>query len=162
MKTLIFFSTLCLSAFPALSSAEFVEGELYAGASAGVSIYDELDTTDVGYKLYGGYLLNDYFGLDLAYINLGDPASTEFKGVSVSAVANYPLNRQTSMFGKVGTFVWDISAPNVSSRSGNDLNFGVGVNFNAMDNLYIHAELENYQADSESIIIYSLGLALGF
>ncbi|MBC8211720.1 MAG: hypothetical protein H8E21_11720 [Gammaproteobacteria bacterium] len=55
-----------------------------------------------------------------------------------------------------------ISAPNASSHSGNDVNFGAGVNFNAMDNLYIHAELENYQAGSESIIMYSLGLAFGF
>jgi len=156
------FLTLCVFAFPALSKAEFVQGEIYAGASAGVSIYDKLDTTDVGYKLYGGYLLYDYFGLDIAYINLGNPASTEFKGLSASAIGNLPINGQVSLFGKVGSFVWDRSPSGGSSSSGNDLNFGAGVNFNAMDNIYIHGELERYKAGSESIVIYSLGLALGF
>jgi len=162
MKQIQLFITLCILALPAVSRAEFVEGEMYAGVSAGVSNFDELDTTDVGYKLYGGYLLNDAFGLDIAYINLGNPESIDFTGVSVSAVANFAINRQVSLFGKVGTFVWDISPPDSSSRSGNDFNFGAGVNFNARDNIYIHAELERYKADSESIFIYSLGLAFGF
>lgn len=154
--------TLCIFIFPALSKAEFVQGEIYAGASAGVSIYDKLDTTDVGYKLYGGYLLYDYVGLDIAYINLGNPNATEFTGFSASAIGNFPINGQISLFGKVGSFVWKTDPSGGSSSSGNDLNFGAGVNFNAMDNIYIHAELERYKAADESIIFYSLGLALGF
>ena len=148
--------------FPTLSKAEFVQGEIYAGASAGVSIYDKLDTTDVGYKLYGGYLMYDYVGLDVAYINLGNPESIEHSGVSVSAIGNFPINGQVSLFGKLGTFIWKVDPSSASSTSGNDYNLGAGVNFNAMDNLYIHGEIERYKADRESIIIYSLGLAMGF
>ena len=154
--------TLCIFVFPALSKAELVQGELYAGASVGVSLYDELDTTDVGYKVYGGYLLYDYVGLDIAYINLGNPKSTDVTGFSASAIGNFPVNNQISLFAKVGSFVWDYDPPGSSSSSGNDINFGAGVNFNAMDNIYIHGELERYKAGDETIIIYSLGLALGF
>ena len=154
--------TLCIFIFPTLSKAEFVQGEMYAGASAGVSIYDKLDTTDISYKIYGGYLLYDYVGLDIAYLNLGDPQSIEFTGLSASAIGNFPINGQVSLFAKAGTFVWGQDPAGGTSTSGNDLNFGVGANFNAMDNIYIHGEVERYEAGNEAIIIYSLGLAFGF
>ena len=154
--------TLCIFSIPTLSKAELVQGEIYAGASAGVSIFDKRDTTDVGYKIYGGYLLYDYVGLDITYLNLGDPQSEEFTGFSASAIGNFPVNGQVSLFAKVGSFVWWQEPASGTSTSGNDLNFGAGVNFNAMDNIYIHGEIEQYKAGSESIIIYSLGLAFGF
>jgi len=143
---------------PSIASAEFVKGGMYAGASAGVSIYDKLDTTDVGYKVYGGYLLYDHIGLDVAYTNMGDPSY----GVSVSGMGNLPVNSQISLFAKVGTFVWKYDPPNSKSSSGNDYNIGIGVNFNAQDNIYIHGELERFKIGNDSSIFYSLGLAFDF
>lgn len=162
-STLLFQILLLL---PLLTKAELVQGEVYAGASMGVPIYDKLDKTDVGYKVYGGYLLYDYLGLDLAYVNLGNPDSgsgtLEVTGGNVAALGNLPINQQISLFAKLGTFIWNATPSVGKNKSGNDISFGIGGNFNAKDNIFIHGEIEKYDTSDESIIMYSLGIMAAF
>ena len=168
MKKLIRSSLLAqvLLSLPLLANAELVQSEMYGGASIGVPNYDKLNTSDVGFKLYGGYMLYDYLGLDIAYVNLGNPTNNnldlKLSGFSVSALGNIPVNNQISLFAKVGTFVWSASGSGLANDSGNDLNFGIGANFNASDNIFIHGEVEQYNADEETVLMYSIGVLLGF
>lgn len=159
------FSILLL--LPLLAKAELVQGEVYGGASMGVPVYDKLNKTDVGYKIYGGYLLYDFLGLDIGYVNLGNPdsgnGSLEVTGANVAAMGNFSLNNQISLFGKVGTFVWHSKrSGNGGNDNGNNISVGVGGDFNAKDNVFIHGEIERYEISNESIIMYSLGLLLAF
>lgn len=165
IRTSLLFQILLL--LPLLAKAELVQGEVYAGASLGVPIYDELDKTDVGFKIFGGYLLYDYLALDIAYVNLGNPdtgnGNLEVWGADISAMGRLPVTNQISLFAKVGTFVWD--SDHSGSRgddSGNSLSFGAGGDFNARDNIFIHGEIERFEADNESIFMYSLGILAAF
>ncbi len=164
LHTTILFKILLL--LPLLTNAQLVQGEGYAGASMGVPIYDKLNKTDVGYKIYGGYMLYDYLGLDIAYVNLGNPKSgngnLEASGANVAAILRFLINRQISLFGKLGSFVWDTKNPSGSSDNGNSLSFGAGASFNARDNIFIHGEIEKFETSNESIIMYSLGLKVAF
>jgi OOP family OmpA-OmpF porin len=93
----------------------------YVGVNAGraeqkLNAYEDGSLKDnaVGYKLYGGYHLNQYFGIQGGYVDMGKAkASYNFSGVNgevsskvsslyIAAVASAPLNDQFSIFGKLG------------------------------------------------------------
>lgn len=92
----------------------------------------DLDDEDIGWKLYGGYIFNKYFNLEVGYVDLGDAelneeltvsstlpapigtiltsigshAIAEVTGFTFTAVIKYPLLEKLSVFGKVGAFFW--------------------------------------------------------
>lgn len=93
----------------------------YVGFNAGranqkITFYDDGSYKDsaTGYKLYGGYEFNQYFGVEGGYANMGKAkfpfVSDTGTGVSdvktnafyVAATGTIPINEQFSVFGKLG------------------------------------------------------------
>lgn len=124
------------------------ESGFYAGGSAGWSMIDDeeinnlkaerhsVDDSSLGWKFFAGYNLNQYFGVELAYVDLGEAIATisaannnnvgkasELKstteGFSFAATGHYPFARQFDVFARIGGFYYsyDISRDTAVSFS---------------------------------------------
>jgi len=111
------------------------DAEFYAGASIGdatLEASDNLDgqnfdfeSSDTAFKIFGGYMLNDYFGVELSYIDMGSldddigfdggenvgdlrvAVDAELTGFSGQLVGQYPIG-PVDLFAKVGLVMYDI------------------------------------------------------
>jgi OOP family OmpA-OmpF porin len=166
---------LALSGLVAASQAS-AQG-FYIGASAGKSdIEDDIAIPglitsgtaggkDSGFKIFGGYQFNQYFGLDLAYVDLGKATysgsyygasvtggTVKVWGLNLSVVGTYPLNSSFAVFGKLGVFGWEAKwsdttggVPFSSTENGADLSLGVGVSYNFTKNFSARFEWERFK-----------------
>ena len=170
-----------------------VAAQAYVGGSIGQSDIDEEITTglitsgpvdgkDNAFKIFGGYMFNRHFGIEGAYVDLGEVSYSgdffgtpvtggrvELTGFNVSAVGSYPVNEQFSVFGKVGLFLWDAEAndttggaPFSAKQDGTDLSFGVGVGYHFTRNLGVRAEWEMFKTDDADATLLSVGLLWRF
>ncbi|MCZ6802672.1 MAG: outer membrane beta-barrel protein [Proteobacteria bacterium] len=140
-------------------------------AAGGITATSSVDDSDLGWKIFGGYNLNQYFGVEVGYVDLGEtelditataPAAItasggdEIDGFMFAGVARYPISEKFDVFGKVGGFVWDVEgAGTVTSgattvavsadEDGTDIMFGVGAEYEVMNNIGIRAEWERYK-----------------
>lgn len=146
----------------------------YIGASIGqsdvdVSGYDQATS----FQLFGGMSLSQYFGLEVAYTNLGefDNNSTlqtvEVDGFELTAVGSFPVTNHIDLFGEAGLYAWnmDITATGLGSGSddGTDLTYGVGAKFQVAQPLKLHVEYQRYNnIDDEDIDTIYGGLAFSF
>lgn len=67
-----------------------------------------------GYKLYGGYEFNQYFGVQGGYVDMGKgkgsyddgvvngTLNSKIKSLYIAAIGSLPVNQQFSLFGKLG------------------------------------------------------------
>ena len=165
----------------------------YVGASFGQSDIDEEITTglidsgsvdgkDTGWKIFGGYMFNRNFGLEVAYVNLGEVSysgtfggfpvtggKVEVSGFNVAALGSLPINEQLSVFGKLGLFMWEAEASDTTGGvpfsdkiDGTDLAFGVGVGYNFTRNFAVRAEWEMFQTDDADATMLSVGAVFRF
>ena len=179
------------SMFPALASAQDAGG--YVGGSLGQSNFDDgnaipdlitsgtVHGTDTGYKIFVGYQFNQNFGLEFAYVDLGEASyrgsyfglsvtggTVKVSGLNISAVGTLPLNPSFALFGKVGMFSWDAKANDITGGvpfsgkdDGTDLSFGLGASYNINKNVSVRGEWERYQAIGD-IDLLSVGLVVKF
>ena len=132
-KTCSLFALLAALSFPFNAPAQ--ESGFYAGGSAGWSMIDDdfinaqkedrhsVDDSSLGWKFFAGYNLNQYFGVELAYVDLGEATATisaadnsnvgkasEFKstteGFSFAATGRYPFAKQFDVFARIGGFYY--------------------------------------------------------
>jgi OmpA-OmpF porin, OOP family len=168
---------LTLSGLIAASQA-WARGPFYVGASAGRSdIGNEIvfpglitsgtaDGKNTGYKIFGGYEFNPYFGVEISLVDLGKlkysgsylgaPVTggrVEVVGLNGSAVGIVPVSESFSLFGKLGIFAWEAdwsdvtgAVPNKAQDNGADLSIGIGFNINFTKNLSWRVELERFKA----------------
>lgn len=148
----------------------------YIGGGAGVSSVDvcgdlnalgasSCDDRDTGFKIFGGYGINQNLAVEIGYIDLGEIEASgggatikaETDGVEAAAVGILPINRQFSVFGKLGLFMWDVSVsgsgPGGSasiSDDGTDLMFGLGGSWNLTPQLSLRAEWERFDVDEDA------------
>jgi OOP family OmpA-OmpF porin len=157
----------------------YAEGHWYIGGSAGstdggidASDYRSLladagitannvsfDDTDVGWKVYGGYNINDYIGLEAGYTDLGEMKSSFGTtvapgdiqdvvdaaarvhpffagGATFSVVGKVPLGERFELFGKIGAFVWDNAEGKTNVSSPSDHHERAVVDHDGSDVLY--------------------------
>ena len=162
-------------------------GDTYVGFSLGNISQDEsgfdIDDT-IGWKIFGGYALNDVLAIEGGYTSFGDAdwtlsgftlppgvsTSLETTGFEIAAVGNFPINSQFSLFGKVGLLAWDaeVSASDSSgsasdSETGTDVFFGVGGQYEISGNLAIRGSWERYTLDGDlDIDFLSASAVFGF
>ena len=168
---------LTLSGLIATSQA-LARGPFYVGASAGRSdIGNEIafpslitsgtvDGKDTGYKIFGGYEFNPYFGVEVSLVDLGKVkysgsylgasvtgGRVEVVGLNGSAVGIVPVNESFSLFGKLGIFAWeakwnDVTAgvPQRATDNGADLSIGAGFTVNFTKNFGARLEWERFKA----------------
>lgn len=94
----------------------------YIGFNAGraeqkLNAYEDdfsLKDNAIGYKLYGGYEFNQYFGVQGGYVDMGKAKgsyddgvvngtlNSKIKSLYIAAIASLPVNQQFSLFGKLG------------------------------------------------------------
>lgn len=82
----------------------------YIGFGLGFADDKGLDDDGDGIKVYGGYRFNRYIALEGALVSLGEdlgPADVIKDGISVQAVATWPVRKKLGLFVKVGFFDWE-------------------------------------------------------
>jgi OmpA-OmpF porin, OOP family len=171
----------------------------YIGGSLGQSDIDDeitsglingsqsVDGKDTAWKIFGGFMFNRHFGLEVAYVDLGEVSysgttdafgpielvtdgKVEVAGVNISAVGAVPVTEQFSVFGKLGFLFWDAEANDITggrpfsaTDDGADLSFGVGLGYNFTRNLGVRAEWEMFQNISDAdVSLVSVGLLWRF
>lgn len=203
MKTtsLLAAALLALAGLVAASRASAQPG-FYVGASGGKSDFDNdiatglitsgtVDTQSSGFKIFGGYQFNDYFGLDIAYVDLGKAnysgsyfgapvtgGKVEVWGLNLSAVGTYPLNSTFAVFGKIGLFAWEAKAKDTTggigfsdTLNGADFSLGAGFRVRFTKNLSGRIEWERFglggsdyyhDYDLGNVDMLSVGIAYNF
>jgi len=169
-------AVLVLSGLVAASQAP-AQG-FYIGGSVGQSDIDSdiafpglitsgtVDGKDTGFKIFGGYDFNQYFGLDLAWVDLGQASydgrfrsftvnggTVKIRGLNFSAVGTIPLNPSFALFGKLGVFAWEAKSsdttdgmPFSATDNGRDLSVDLGASFNFTKNFGMRVEWERFNA----------------
>ena len=167
--------------------------QAYLGGSIGQSDIDDqiatglitggsVDGTDTAFKIFGGYMFNRHFGLELAYVDLGEASYSgnffglpvtggrvALTGLNVSALGALPIGERFSVFGKIGLFMWEAEAsdttggvPFSAQQDGTDLAFGVGLGYQFTRNLGVRAEWEMFTTEDADSNLISVGLLWRF
>ncbi len=148
----------------------------YVGGGIGITSIDvcgdltalgatSCDDEDTGFKIFGGYNVNQNLAVEVGYVDLGEITASgggatvraDIDGFQVAAVGILPLNPQFSVFGKIGLLLWDVSASASGpggfasvSDDGTDLMFGVGGSWNFLPQLSLRAEWERFDVDEDA------------
>lgn len=141
----------------------------YAGGSVGRStlkpktdgftIGDSQDTSDLGYKVVGGYRLTDTWAVEAQYQDLGkwkysnNSGSLEAKvgGLSVAAVGRFPIGNGFVAFGKLGAVnqKFKITATTSGSSASDSITkttplLGIGLEYPISPVMAVRAEYEYF------------------
>jgi OOP family OmpA-OmpF porin len=183
----------CALALSGALTASQASAQFFIGGSIGQSDIDDEITTglitsgtvdgkDTAWKIFGGYMFNRHFGVEAAYVNLGEVSysgafgvlpvtggKVELTAFNVSALGALPINEQVSLFGKIGLFGWEAEAsdttggvPFSAKDDGTDLSFGVGIMFNFTPSFGVRAEYEFFQTDIGDAGLISVGAVWRF
>jgi OOP family OmpA-OmpF porin len=182
-----------ITASQASAQAQQSVAGFYVGGSVGQSSFDKdivrelitsgrVDTSDTGFKVFGGYQFNRNFGLELAYVDLGkasysgfagpDPViggKVEVTGVNLSAIGAWPVAPNFDVFGKIGFLSWEDKASDVTAGDpfsdkidGTDLSFGFGANWHLTKNVRLRVEWERFRVDDTDADLFSVGAVYKF
>ncbi|MEJ2141043.1 MAG: porin family protein [Gammaproteobacteria bacterium] len=150
-----------------LASSMFASGAMadnYFGVGVGSADLEGVD--DSSFKIFGG-TRNGNLGFEVAYHDFGKPeesypglyyASLEPTGIEFSGVGYMPVSPTMDFFGKIGLLMWDVDATFTDytvpvtltgSEDGNDLIYGVGLQFNSSNNFSLRVEYQASTLDVE-------------
>jgi len=148
-----------LSAF-VTTTALAADTGFYLGAKFGSVNYDfsyASNNSQAGYGLLGGYFVSDYFAVEAEFNRLGGfddnfyGSTITGKSFGFSGVGLLPLNREFSLFGKMGivsSSLEDSPQPGFTgpNRTGNytGLSIGLGGQFNVGEAAGIRFGLDGY------------------
>ncbi|MFI5444782.1 outer membrane beta-barrel protein [Polaromonas sp. UC242_47] len=147
-----------------------------------------LKDNSTGYKLYGGYALNQNFGLEGGYVDLGKASVSSRNGAVTSKISSkpnafylaatgtLPLNDQFSLFAKLGVslnhtkihFEDTTGANENSSKRRTTALIGIGAAYNISKEMALVAEYEDFgkiaRADGLDLKanLFSIGLRYKF
>lgn len=180
MKRTILFLTIAMTANTAFAADNYY---IYAGAgqtqsdrkaevdatidNLGITAFtSSYDDTDTGYKLQGGWRINETFAVEGGYLDFGKfvysaeataPTATrdgfvEADGWNIGLVANKALNKDISIFGKAGVVRYSIdyrcegtgiACTNPDrSDSGTNPFYGIGLAWQFAPEWFLRAEYE--------------------
>ncbi|MCG9546767.1 MULTISPECIES: porin family protein [Vibrio] len=150
---------------PALAAG--TDGGAYIGG--GLSVYQDsdtdgapsLDSSGMGYNLYGGYQFNRIVGVELGYTDYANYKNSTDKlsptSISVSANLGYTFDNTIRPFVLAGLSSVDLNANSgagYDDDSGTGFHFGVGVEYTPVEHLTLRLIS---QADAVSVDDYSIG-----
>ncbi len=123
----------------------------------------DCDDTDTGWKLFGGYQFTQHFGVEAAYVDLGEAsaraitlgvpvrAKAEVDGFGIFATGALPVGGSFSIVGKLGGFYSDVdvkaSAPRVrvsDDESSLGLAAGAAAQYDVNERVVLRIEWERY------------------
>lgn len=191
-NVLVGFALLVLSASAGAQAGAFT---YLLGGSLGQSDYDEsvaipfpissgtVDTKDTAFKLYGGGFFGPHLGAELAYVHLGKAGyageflgapvtdgKVEVWGYNVAFVARLPVNERLDLFGKLGVFLWESDASDVTAgapfsstvRGWDGGSFGLGATWRFRRHLAARLEWERFPVGETDAALLSLGFQYNF
>jgi OOP family OmpA-OmpF porin len=192
MKRLLTASILAASLASGAAFAQSLGVGPYVGGSIGMTNYStdfdcfgDCDKTDIGFKVFGGYMFTPNFGAEIGYGAfgkakigvdvLGTPVNAELKssGFHGFLTAQYPIENW-AIFGKIGFAYLDnevsVTVPGFGSASESDSStefaWGLGFTYMFNKNLGLRGEYENFkysfQGESDNLNMWSLGIQYKF
>ncbi|MBV7314194.1 OmpA family protein [Shewanella sp. NIFS-20-20] len=141
----------------------------YLGAGLGVNNYEPVcdlktmktchDENPYAWDVFAGYMLNDYFGVELGYRNLGRTQWTDYsnklndvgaKGMTLGLVGVWPFANDWSLSAEVGAMDYILSnnkqwGTEYYSDRGVGSYFGAGIGYNFTENLKLQAKYRRYE-----------------
>lgn len=146
------------------ASAGFFDFTLqpYVGASAGVSETDDCnfafcDEWDTGWKIFGGFEVNEYVSMEVGYADLGtvgygSAGSRETNGMIMQAIGTYALNPSFTLIGRGGMNILntEVNGTVAGTPNGNTgdtdvvWSVGLGAQYNATKTVGLRLEWERY------------------
>jgi OOP family OmpA-OmpF porin len=123
---------------------------------------EEYDSDDTAWKAFGGWHLNQWLALEVAYVNLGNPedeiAPDTFARVETDGFAPYIVGRLPlgifEAFAKAGYYFHDTNVRVTSplgvaraSDSGEDFTWSTGLGLNLADRFNLRLEYEQFDFD---------------
>ena len=166
-----------------LFAPKAMAGDIYVGAALTQSYVDEqvdadgvdilLDGDTTGMRLALGYLINDYFAVELAHTDFGD-LNESVLGLDVSAAADaqefallgrLPLSERFGLFGRLGYAWWDgetVVETVVNSTSGKDVFVGAGLEFAVGESVSFALSGTKYRLDELDIAVLGFGIRYRF
>jgi len=141
----------------------------YVGGGLGVNNYEpncDMKTMKVcgeddpyAWDVFGGYLFNDYFGIELGYRDLGRAEWIDYahkmndvgaKGMSLGVVGFWPIANRWSLSAEAGAMNYLLSnnkefGSEYYSDSGVAPYIGMGIGFNITENLKLQAKYRRYE-----------------
>lgn len=174
MKKSILQLTLLPAAFALASGA--AHAQWYAGFELGEAETDQAvtfdlppdtatdDSSDIAWKLFGGYNFSPMFALEFGYTDLGDDYTTsnilgdseetqmDVTSLYATLIGRVQIDDQVRFFGRLGMGLWDVELsydePSFSSADSDrdlDLVVGLGFEWTYADNLALRFEWEQFQ-----------------
>jgi OOP family OmpA-OmpF porin len=170
-------AVLALAAVPAAYAQEQEEvSGFYVGGgvgqfNAGIDDVDDVDATvdewdeeDSAYKVFAGYRLNRFIGIELDYVNLGEPSGEVVPGVNLDSsvdgfapyvVGTVPLGPYFEAYGRLGYYFY-VATTGVEDALGNrvqvdeeseDLVWGAGLGANLGEKVNLRFEYERFDLE---------------
>jgi len=156
-------------------------------ATAGLTGTVDDDTKNFGWKLFGGYNLSEFFGVELAYVGLGEiefqvditaPAASSTKvtseigGWEYVLTGYYPLSQDWDLTGRIGGISWDAdtkvstTVPDIdtdafSDSDGTSFTVGIGLNRMISERLSWHMGVQYFDVDRD-LFLFNSGLSYHF
>jgi OOP family OmpA-OmpF porin len=151
-----------LLVLPGASAGE--DSRWYLGFGIGSSDDDLLSESDTGIKLFGGYEFNQYFGVETAFVDLGEFLGfLEQYGWALEVVGSLPVGEKFTLFAKAGMFSWDLEVFGETVEDGNDSTFGVGGQWAFAEHWAVRGEYEQFNDISGGDVdLFSVGLLYRF
>lgn len=130
------------------------------------------DTSELGFKLYGGYKFSRYFSTDLGYSKFGpfestsedETLSVDTQGLNAYVIGYLPMMPYLDLFGKAGLSAWEFDQtltvagedPLTDKQTKSGLTWGVGLGFNIGKRFTIRLEYESFSfSDIDRLILLS-------
>jgi OOP family OmpA-OmpF porin len=179
------------------AASAFAEG--YLGLSVGQVSYKDAcpsgitcDTTDTGFKLFGGYQLTPNLAFEAGYSVLGTIGASsgehaDLSAFEVSGVGSWPLGNRFALLGRLGLYYGAMEAPAVSApvtpvfppppprpsvgwKDGNttSVTFGLGASYEMTHNATLRLEWQRFKdlggedGTKVNVDVFSLGLVHRF
>jgi OOP family OmpA-OmpF porin len=129
---------------------------------------DDFDADDLAFKFIAGMRPLDWFGVEAAYVNFGEPEDTvlgqklkaDGDGISAFAVG-FLATGPVDLFAKVGLISWDSKISGSFDDSGTELAYGAGAQFRVLG-LSIRAEYEKFDISDVDLDMISVGVTYTF
>jgi OmpA-OmpF porin, OOP family len=155
-----------------VASCGVASAQGYAGALIGMANVNATcggcDTSDTGFKLYGGYEVMPNLAVEVAYTDFGkyaDLVNLKPTALSVVAAYHFPLSGDLSGVGRLGLASVK-SKWTGGSSSDIKLYAGLGLDYNLTPSFKLTGAFDFTQAelagDSGSVYIFGVGAQMGF
>lgn len=153
-------------------SAHAADPGFYFGGGLGQGDDKVLDQTSAAAKLFVGFNMNPFLGLEFAYVNLGsnyvDIYGRDFTqdGGSFDLVGYLPLSPFVDLYARGGIYNWTVSTNTYYSygaRSGTSNDYGFGISTEVSPRLRLRGEYQKFlDVAGGDVNLVSVSLAYHF